>query len=106
MKKELITGVVSLCTAAATYMELGRKFESGDMIHGKVGLIYKIGRIGIKVTASYLAFIFSDAVVGGALKKISDSVNMVKDSVNIVDNSDTEEKGDGDDGESDEDSEV
>ena len=97
MKKELITGAISLCTAATTYMELGREFESGDMIHGKVGLIYKIGRIGIKVTASYLAFIFSDAIIGGAVKKISDSVN-------IADDSDTEEEGGDNSGESDEDS--
>ena len=104
MKKELITGAISLCTAATTYMELGREFESGDMIHGKVGLIYKIGRIGIKVTASYLAFIFSDAIIGGAVKKISDSVNIVKDSVNIADGSDTEEEGGDNSGESNEDS--
>lgn len=97
MKKELITGAISLCTAATTYMELGREFESGDMIHGKVGLIYKIGRIGIKISASYLAFIFSDAIIGGTVKKISDSVN-------IADGSDTEEEGGDNSGESDEDS--
>lgn len=73
-KKAIISSVVSLAAAKAVWTELGREFRYGDELSGKVGVITNIGRLGIRFTASYLGYLFTDTVVKSTLDAISEKI--------------------------------